>query len=75
MFGFNYNVTLIHSSMIYVTVIAVNMAGLSSRSHSTHFIVDLTPPNVVFVNDGTGRLYYINKLIFQGVVPLQSRLF
>jgi hypothetical protein len=55
MFGFNYNVTLIHSSMIYVTVIAVNMAGLSSRSHSTHFIVDLTPPNVVFVNDGTGR--------------------
>ncbi|XP_052095905.1 uncharacterized protein LOC127731087 [Mytilus californianus] len=53
-FGFNYNVTLVHSTTIYVTVIAVNAAGLSTKLHSIDFLVDLTPPEIAYVNDGTG---------------------
>ena len=53
-FGFNYNVTLIHSSKIYVTVVAINAAGLSSRQYSSTYLVDLTPPTIVYVYDGTG---------------------
>ncbi|XP_052095904.1 uncharacterized protein LOC127731085 [Mytilus californianus] len=53
-FGFNYNVTLVHSTTIYVTVVAINAAGLSSQLHSIDFLVDLTPPEIGYVNDGTG---------------------
>jgi hypothetical protein len=33
-FGYNYNVTLAHSSQVYITVVAINNAGLHSKAYS-----------------------------------------
>ncbi|OPL33013.1 hypothetical protein AM593_08483, partial [Mytilus galloprovincialis] len=51
-FAYNYNVTLAHTSLIHITVIATNAAGLTRKAHAEDFIVDLTPPIIMFVNDG-----------------------
>ena len=53
-FAYNYNVTLAHTSVIYVTIIATNAAGLMTKVHARSLLVDLTPPNIIFVNDGIG---------------------
>ncbi|CAC5386461.1 unnamed protein product [Mytilus coruscus] len=53
-FAFNNNVTLVHNTFIYVTAIATNAAGLRGVSFSNPILVDLTPPNIRFVNDGAG---------------------
>lgn len=53
-FAYNYNVTLAHTSLIHITVIATNAAGLTRKAHAEDFLVDLTPPIIMFVNDGIG---------------------
>ncbi|XP_052707847.1 uncharacterized protein LOC128183063 isoform X2 [Crassostrea angulata] len=51
-FGYNYNVTLIHNTLVHVTVIASNAAELVGISYSKPVLVDLTPPEIVYVYDG-----------------------
>lgn len=51
-FGYNYNVTLIHNTLVHVTVIASNAAELVGISYSKPVLVDLTPPDIVYVYDG-----------------------
>ncbi|XP_076085327.1 uncharacterized protein LOC143056126 [Mytilus galloprovincialis] len=53
-FAVNNNVTLVHNTYIYVTTIATNAAGLRGVSFSDPILVDLTPPEFEFVNDGAG---------------------
>ncbi|CAC5370733.1 unnamed protein product [Mytilus coruscus] len=53
-FAVNYNVTLVHNTYIYVTAIAANAAGLRGVSFSDSILVDLTPPDIKYVNDGAG---------------------
>ena len=62
-FAYNYNVTLAHTSVIYVTIIATNAAGLMTKVHARSLLVDLTPPNIIFVNDGIGTCIK-NTLVF-----------
>ncbi|CAG2233139.1 unnamed protein product [Mytilus edulis] len=53
-FAFNNKVTLVHNTYIYVTAIATNAAGLRGVSYSDPILVDLTPPDIKYVNDGAG---------------------
>ncbi|XP_063415906.1 uncharacterized protein LOC134697555 [Mytilus trossulus] len=53
-FGFNNNVTLVHNTYIYITAIATNAADMRGISYSDPILVDLTPPDIKFVNDGLG---------------------
>ncbi|XP_052067298.1 uncharacterized protein LOC127706680 [Mytilus californianus] len=55
-FGYNNNVTLVHNTFIYVTAIATNAAGLRGISYSDPILVDLTPPDIKYINDGRGML-------------------
>ena len=63
-FAFNNNVTLVHNTYVYVTTIATNAAGLKGVSYSDPILVDLTPPDIKFVNDGTGLLDFYYFLYF-----------
>ncbi|VDI13269.1 Hypothetical predicted protein, partial [Mytilus galloprovincialis] len=54
-FAYNYNVSLPHTSTIHVTVIATNAAGLMTKIHAESLLVDKTPPEITFVNDGIGE--------------------
>ena len=51
-FAFNSDVTLIHNSHIFVTVIAKNSAGLWGISYSENVLVDVSPPIIEEVLDG-----------------------
>ena len=42
-----------HNTEVHVTVVAVNGAGLRTISHSEPVYVDLTPPEFVYLYDGT----------------------
>ncbi|VDI63401.1 Hypothetical predicted protein [Mytilus galloprovincialis] len=53
-FAYNYNVSLAHTSVIHITVIATNAAGLRREAHAEDLLVDLTAPDIRFVNDGIG---------------------
>ncbi|CAC5407072.1 unnamed protein product [Mytilus coruscus] len=53
-FAYNYNVSLAHTSVIHITVIATNAAGLRHEVHAGDLLVDLTPPIIDFINDGIG---------------------
>ncbi|XP_076113983.1 uncharacterized protein LOC143082268 [Mytilus galloprovincialis] len=53
-FAYNYNVSLAHTSVIHITVIATNAAGLRHEVHAEDLLVDLTPPYIDFINDGIG---------------------
>ena len=53
-FDYNNNVTLVHNTFIYITVIATNAAGLKGVSFSDPILVDLTPPNIKYIYDGQG---------------------
>ena len=61
-FGFNNNVTLVHNTYIYITAIATNTAGLRSTAFSNPILVDLTPPDIKYVNDGRGKYISISVL-------------
>ena len=66
-FGFNNNVTLVHNTYIYITAIATNGADLRGISYSDPILVDLTPVDIKFVNDGLGKQYIlmdVQNLIF-----------
>ena len=52
-FAQNSSLRLIHNSVVYVTVMAVNGAGLRTVSYSDPIHVDLTPPVITQVFDGT----------------------
>lgn len=54
-FAYNYNVSLPHTSTIHVTVIATNAAGLMTKIHAASLLVDKTPPEITYVNDGIGK--------------------
>jgi hypothetical protein len=41
---------------MYITVVAINNAGLHSKAYSTGINIDRTPPVIPYVNDGTGML-------------------
>ena len=62
-FAYNYNVTLSHTSIIHITVAATNAAGLRREAHGEDLLVDLTPPNILFINDGKGTVNFANKVI------------
>jgi hypothetical protein len=61
-FDFNNNVTLVHNTYIYITAIATNAAGLRSTAFSNPTLVDLTPPDIKYVNDGRGKYISISVL-------------
>jgi hypothetical protein len=46
---YNYNVSLAHTSIIHITVIATNAAGLMREAHAEDLLVDLTPPEILLV--------------------------
>ena len=52
LFGMNSELHLPHMSSIYITVVATNGAGYKTVSYSNQIVVDLTPPELVDVNDG-----------------------
>ncbi|XP_060577218.1 uncharacterized protein LOC132734491 [Ruditapes philippinarum] len=51
-FASNNTLRLEHDTVVYVTVIAINAAGLRTRSYSDPIMIDLTKPECKFVNDG-----------------------
>lgn len=51
-FAYNANVTLIHNTLVHVTAVASNVAGLQGISYSEPIMVDLTPPDILYVFDG-----------------------
>ena len=52
-YAVNANVNLVHGSKVTVTVMATNAAGLTSLAYSNETTIDLTPPRIDFVNDGS----------------------
>ena len=58
LFDFNSKLNLPHNSSVYISVVAVNGAGLRTISYSDPLLVDLTPPVFEYVYDGfiDGRL-------------------
>ncbi|CAC5375030.1 unnamed protein product [Mytilus coruscus] len=54
-FGYNYNITLAHSSQVHVTVVAINAAGLQAKAYSAGVDIDNTPPVINQVHDGVGE--------------------
>ncbi|XP_021356985.1 uncharacterized protein LOC110452658 [Mizuhopecten yessoensis] len=53
-FAYNNTVTLVHTSEIYITVVATSTSGLQSIAYSPPILVDLTPPIFTAVSDGSG---------------------
>ncbi|KAL4221421.1 hypothetical protein ACF0H5_019679 [Mactra antiquata] len=51
-FASHSSLNLVHDSTVYVTVVAVNAAGLKTVSYSDPVIIDLTPPVFVYIHDG-----------------------
>ncbi|XP_046570862.1 uncharacterized protein LOC124279115 [Haliotis rubra] len=45
---------LTHNSRLYVSVLATNAAGLTSLTRADPLTVDMTPPTIQEVNDGSG---------------------
>lgn len=50
-FAYTNSLNLTHNSQVFVTVVAINGAGLRTISHSQPILVDLTPPEFHFVHD------------------------
>jgi len=40
---------------VYITVVAINNAGLHTKAYSTGIQINRTPPVLQYVNDGTGK--------------------
>jgi hypothetical protein len=51
-FASNNTLRLEHDTVVYITVIAINAAGLRTVSYSDPIMIDLTKPECQFVNDG-----------------------
>ena len=51
-FAYRSDLHLTHNTDVYVTVVAINSAGLRTVSYSDQIIIDLTPPVFTYVNDG-----------------------
>ena len=51
-FAYAYDLHIIHNSVVYVTVVAINRAGLRTVSYSDSIIIDKTPPVFSGVFDG-----------------------
>lgn len=60
-FGYNYNITLAHSSQVHVTVVAINAAGLQAKAYSAGVDIDNTPPVINQVHDGVGKCDQLHK--------------
>ncbi|XP_021349445.1 uncharacterized protein LOC110447832 [Mizuhopecten yessoensis] len=54
-FSSNSNLNLDHNAIVHVTVMATNAAGLRTILHADPILVDLTPPVVLRINDGSGE--------------------
>ena len=54
-FAFTSSLHLVHGTIVYVTVIAVNAASLRTVSYSDPILIDLTPPSFEWVYDGPVR--------------------
>ncbi|XP_060580924.1 uncharacterized protein LOC132737608 [Ruditapes philippinarum] len=52
-FARNHSLRLEHDTMVYITVVAVNAAGLRTVSYSEPILIDLTPPTCNYVYDGS----------------------
>ena len=52
LFGTNSDIYLPHNTTVYISVVAVNGAGLRTISYSDPLLIDLTPPEFDYVNDG-----------------------
>ncbi|KAK3083351.1 hypothetical protein FSP39_020593 [Pinctada imbricata] len=53
-YGYNNNVTLVQNSSLYITVVATNSLGNRGIAVSERVFIDMTPPTISEVNDGTG---------------------
>ena len=51
-FASNNTLRLDHKTVVYITVVAINAAGLRTVSYSDPIMIDLTKPECKFVNDG-----------------------
>ena len=51
-FGTNSDIYLPHNTTVYISVVAINGAGLRTISYSDPLLIDLTPPEFDYVNDG-----------------------
>ena len=56
-------------TMYYTTVVATNWAGLKVNQSSDGFLVDLSPPDVLYVNDGYDAPDQ-ERLVFTDAVPI-----
>ena len=58
-FASNNTLRLEHDTVVYITVVAINAAGLRTVSYSDPIMIDLTKPECKFVNDGSvlGNLF------------------
>lgn len=52
-FAYTNDVHLVHNTTVYVTVVAENAAGLRTVSHSDPVLIDLSPPEFLYVYDGS----------------------
>ena len=59
-FASNNTLRLEHDTVVYITVVAVNAAGLRTVSYSDPILIDLTPPVCSIVTDGStlGMIVY-----------------
>lgn len=58
-FAYNYNLTLPHASQVFVTVVAINAAGLRSAAYSSGLNIDQTSPVIDKIRDGAGKDIYL----------------
>ena len=52
LFGTSTDMYLSHNTTVYISVVAINGAGLRTISYSDSLLIDLTPPEFDYVNDG-----------------------
>ena len=52
LFGTSTDMYLSHNTTVYISVVAINGAGLRTISYSDPLLIDLTPPEFDYVNDG-----------------------
>ncbi|XP_033751510.1 LOW QUALITY PROTEIN: uncharacterized protein LOC117335547 [Pecten maximus] len=53
-FAYNNTVSLVHKSEVFITVVATSTSGLQGVAYSLPILIDLTPPIITAVNDGSG---------------------
>lgn len=65
------SLTLLHNSVVHVTVVAINWAGLRTVSYSDPILLDFSPPLIYNVLDGDEEGLYNNGITYIGISILE----